>query len=147
MKLNASNEGPTTHTQRVQFSTVKWTEGCTREASLSFEDSRWSRKITISERIGLLNGSRKSINEADKVVATTTLRLLTYLSTLELLLIFQFNRRYFARGRVDYNTCKIILQRSNDVHLLFLIMSRLGATTLVSNIVRGLNNAALDELL
>lgn len=104
MKLNASNEGPTTHTQRVQFSTVKWTEGCTREASLSFEDSRWSRKITISERIGLLNGSRKSINEADKVVATTTLRLLTYLSTLELLLIFQFNRRYFARGRVDYNT-------------------------------------------
>lgn len=52
-------------------------------------------KITISVRIGLPNGSQKSINEADKVVATT-LRLLTCLSTLERLLIFQFNRRYFS---------------------------------------------------
>lgn len=111
MKLNATNGGPT-HTQRVQFSTVKWTGGCTREASLSFEDSRWSRKITISERIGLFNGLRKSINEADKVVATTTLRLLTCLSTLERLLIFQFNRRYLVVVPI------IILERSNE-HLLF----------------------------
>lgn len=67
-----------------------------RKASLSLEEqSLVQKKITISVRIGLPNGSQKSINEADKVVATT-LRLLTCLSTLERLLIFQFNRRYFS---------------------------------------------------
>lgn len=76
----------------TQFSTVKWTRG--RQAFLS-KTVVGPEKITISERIGLLNGSQKSINEADKVVATT-LRLLTCLSTLERLLIFQFNRRYFS---------------------------------------------------